>query len=348
MLYQRTYTDFTMRMDDDMAVMHTTGSSGHFEAIVKRVVSAAGVVGYTGLFRPGGDTAAEYEHVLGVATRLMAVVNSEAASLRMAVDYDAKSKVRTFELLDAVRVRVPDRNARKGGTPNCVPGVVVGIYKQLNGSGNKQVVHQLYTVWCEHGVLTQKVKIDRLVAMSINNFPTLLAFRDETLTAQERLQSSNALWQSPLTGTLEEWPTVTIEAAWLAQQASYVQRTVDQCRQRRVAARMAANAADTAIAATQADSRTALSFATVTNQPASQPSSREGADPSRITRIIRANKTQYIVQWSKPEGNPEHSDQEVAGHTSRLHRRGQRVQRERGESGGGGGRGGRGIRCGRS
>ena len=66
--------------------------------------------------------------------------------------------------------------------------------------------------------------------------------------------------------------------------------------------RTAADAADTAIAATQADRRSALSLATITNQPASQLSS--GAAPSRITRIIRASKTQYTVQWSEPVGNP--------------------------------------------
>ena len=269
---------------------------------MKRVQTAAGADQYIGVFSPGGNTAAEYDQVLTLATRLLTEVNLQAASQRMAADYDAKSKVHTYQLLDAVGVRIPGKNPRKGDTPNSLPGLVVSIHKQDNGSGSKKVVHQLYTVWCQYGVLSQKLKIDKLVSLSINNFPHLLAFRDETLTAPERLPQSDPDWQSALRGTARSCPKVTVDAAWKAHVATFQQRPVDQSRQRTVPTRLAADAADTAIAATRADNREALSFATITNQFASQSSSRPAA--SSIARILSANKTNYKVQWTQPEGNP--------------------------------------------
>ena len=200
-LYQRTRNESKMWMKNGQAERDTSGGTGHFEAVVKRMRSATGEDEYTGVFQPGGETAVEYEQVLALATRLMAVMYSQAASERMAVDYDAKTKVHAYQLLDAVGLRVPGNNARKGATPSCVPGVVVAIYKQNNGSGSKKVVRQLYSVWCEYGVLSQKLKIDKLVSISINNFPALLAFREETLTAEERLPESDSNWRSPLDGT---------------------------------------------------------------------------------------------------------------------------------------------------
>ena len=83
----------------------------------------------------------------------------------------------------------------------------------------------------------------------------------------------------------------------------YKKRTEDQSRHRKVPSRTAADAASTSIAAGMAGTRAALSLHTVTNQPA--PLSSSGArSPSRIVRILHANKKQYKVLWSQPVGSP--------------------------------------------
>lgn len=79
-VYQRTLTEWTCRMKDGQTVLHFSGGTRHFEAVVKRL-GPAGVGEYTGIFRPGDHTANEYDQSLTLATRLMAVVNSQAAPL---------------------------------------------------------------------------------------------------------------------------------------------------------------------------------------------------------------------------------------------------------------------------
>ena len=172
-LYQRTYTHWKARRGRSME----TDSGGHFEAVVKRFRNAAGEVQYSGLFSIRGDTALEYNHCLTLAQRYMATINQQAASQNMARDYDRKSNVHQFSQLDAVGVRVPGRNPRKGNTRNILPGLVVGIHSHKVGTANA-VTHKLYTVWCPHGVLSQPIKVDKLVTLSANNFPELLEFRD--------------------------------------------------------------------------------------------------------------------------------------------------------------------------
>ena len=269
---------------------------------MKRTRNAAGVAHYNGVYQMGGDAAAEYHHCLTLAQRYMAGVNQQAASDNMAAQYDRKQKLHQFNLLDAVGVRVPGRNPRKGDTSHNVPGLVIGITDREVGSATK-VTHKMYTVWCAQGVLSQPVKLDKLVPLSINNFPELLDFRDRMLTPAERLLPTDTGWQSPLLGTASKLRKVEISKAWKQQLSGYTQRTNNQRRQRATDARTAAVAADTALQLARADQRRVTSLATVSNQPApARPTATRG---SYITKILGTVGTaKYRVQWSEPEGNP--------------------------------------------
>ena len=92
----------------------------------------------------------------------------------MADDYDAKAKPRAYRHLDAVGVRIPGKNPRKGHLHNCLPCLVVDVREERRRAGTRVVVHRMYTVWCPFGVLSNKLKVDKLVSLSINNFPALL------------------------------------------------------------------------------------------------------------------------------------------------------------------------------
>ena len=250
----------------------------------------------------GGDTANEYDRVQQVVNRLQAYHNQQAASQRMADDHDSKVKPTVYRHVDAVGVRIPGKNPRKGSTAHCLPCLVVDVQTERVGAGNRVVVHRLYTLWCPHGVLKDKLKVDKLVTLSINNFPALLELRDQRLTAQQRLASTDPNWQSPLVALVNE-QRITLKQAWEAHRAPYKRRTEDQSRHRTVATRRAADAAGTSIAASEADARTALSLHSITNQPA--PLRAGGASaPSTIVRILHANKNQYKVLWSEPQGSP--------------------------------------------
>jgi hypothetical protein len=240
--------------------------------------------------------------VLQVAYRLEAYQNSQAASQRMANDHDSKAKPTVYQHLDAVGVRIPGRNPRKGNTHHSLPCLVVDVEEKRVRAGTRTVVHRLYTVWCPHGLLKDKVKVDKLVTLSINNFPALLHLRDERLTAMQRLASSDPNWQPPL-HTLGDVPRITLKRAWERHRAAFKQRTEDQSRHRSVPTRTSADAAATSIAAGKADARAALSLHTITNQPVPL---RDGGSrsPSRIVRILHENKTQYKVLWSQPKGSP--------------------------------------------
>ena len=301
-LYSRTATNWFARQGLPMQ----TSSGGHFEAVVKRTRDTDGQAQYTGLYEMGGDTAVEYHHCLTLAQRYMAGVNSQAASLNMAAQYDRKQKLHQFKLLDAVGVRVPGKNPRKGDTSHNVPGLVIGITDREVGSTTK-VTHKMYTVWCAQGVLSQPIKLDKLVPLSINNFPELLEFRDRTLTPAERLEPTDAEWQSPLLGTASTLPKVAIDMAWKRQLGGYKQRTVDQSRQRTTPARTAAVAADTALQVSRADRRRAASLNTLSNTAA--PARSAATRGSCITKILGTIGTaRYRVRWSQPEGNPAESN----------------------------------------
>lgn len=79
---------------------------------------------------------------------------------------------------------------------------------------------------------------------------------------------------------------------------------VNQKRNRTVAARQAANAADTSIAATLADHRRGASLAIVTNQPAANTTAQYHSQASDIACIVRENKRQYLVRYTQPAANP--------------------------------------------
>lgn len=177
---------------------------------MKRCTTATGEVQYTGVFAQNSDTELEWRHVQTLANRLMAVTNSEVASTRMAVDYDNKHKPHLYKVLDAAGVRIPGTNARKGATANCLPCLVIAVDKRTVGTG-KTATHQMYTMWSPQGVLANKIGVNMLKPLAINNFPELLAFRDEKLTAAERLPSDNANHQQPLLGTASTYPKLTLD-----------------------------------------------------------------------------------------------------------------------------------------
>ena len=300
-IYQRTTAMWKVRLRDGTQITETVPANGHFEAVVKRTIVDGAPV-YAGVYSMGGDTATEYDQVLLVANRLDAYHNQQASSERTAADYDAKAQLTVYQHLDAVGLRIPGKHPRKGNTHHSLPCLVVDVDSRAVSAGTRTVVHSLYTLWCPHGVLTDKVGVDKLVNMSINNFPALLQLRDERLTARQRLAVSDLNWQPPLDALVDE-PRITVKNAWEQHRAAYKQRTEDQSRHRLVPTRAAADAAATSIAAGKADARAVLSWQSVTNQLV--PLRDSGAtSPSRIVRILHANKNQYKVLWSQPEGNP--------------------------------------------
>lgn len=301
-LYQRTHVQWTYRMDGGVESCSTSGGTGHYEAIVKPSISSDGAVSYSGVYSMGGDTAVEYDQVLLVGTRLQAEWNQQVASQSMCYYYDLKKKAHQFQLLDSVAVRVPGKYPRKGDTPYTLPGVVIGVHPYKVGNG-KQVEHLLYTVWCEHGVLKDKLKVDRLRGLSLNSFPELVAFI-ATLTPQERLPVPDSKHQPPLTGSAQSLTRIGLKEAWAAHVAKRTQRVVSQKRNRTVVARTAANAADTSIAATLADHRRGPSLAIVTNQPAAKAAASSDSQASDIACILRETKQQYWVRYTQPEADP--------------------------------------------
>jgi hypothetical protein len=126
-------------------------------------------------------------------------------------------------MLDAVGVRIPGPHPGKGATTNCLPGLVISVAAHTVGTG-RTAVYQLYTVWTPEGVLSAKLSVDKLKGLSINSFPELLAFRDERLTAAERLPPNEPGYQQPLLGTAGRCPKVTLATAWTAHRATFEQR----------------------------------------------------------------------------------------------------------------------------
>jgi len=155
-----------------------------------------------------------------------------------------------------VGVRVSGSNPRKGACTNNLPCIVREVVSRHVGSGPKKT-HHLYKVVCEFGMVSSTFKIDKLVPLSLNNFPEMVALKQVygELSATER-------------GRLEK---LTLTNAYEKYIAKSKQRTVDQSRQRSVATRAAATAADTAIAIGQADKHAAPSPAATSYQPSYQP-----------------------------------------------------------------------------
>jgi hypothetical protein len=157
---------------------------------------------------------------------------------------------------------------------------------------------------CEFGMVSSTFKIDKLVPLSLNNFPEMVALKQVygELSATER-------------GRLEK---LTLTNAYEKYIAKSKQRTVDQSRQRSMATRAAATAADTAIAVGQADKHAVPSLAALSYQPSSQPA-RSG--PSHIVAILKEQKARYWVRWSQPEGAEEETwENKRFMETSEAHR----------------------------
>ena len=185
-----------------------------------------------------------------------------------------------------------------------MPGLVIGITERQVGSTTKVDAQDVHGVVCAGCGLSQPIKLDKLVPLSINNFSELLEFRDRTLKPAERLQPTNAGWQSPLFGHRQHTTQGRNRQGIGSRQLSgYTQRTVDQSRQRTTTARTAAVAAETALQVSRADERRAASLASLSNQAA--PARSTGTRGSYITKILgTAGLARYRVQWSEPEGNP--------------------------------------------
>ena len=90
-----------------------------------------------------------------------------------------------------VAVRVPGFKPRSGAVACSLPGIVIAIIEREAGSGKTRVLHQLYNVWCPHGVLSERFPVDKLTPLSLNSFQQLKDFVDTKLTAAERLPSSD-------------------------------------------------------------------------------------------------------------------------------------------------------------
>lgn len=283
----------------------TTGGGGHYEVVVAANTTPRAQHPWTGFFNSTAQPEA-YTHLHSLGQRIIAGLNNARSSASMAADHDASAKVHTFNLLDAVAVRVPGRKRRSGDGLNSLPGLVVGIHEHDQGQQSQKVVHKLYTVWCAYGVLAGKLSVDMLNKLTINNFPHLLNFRDKKLSDSERLASSDPDWLSPLNGTLRKCTRIPLKDAWEKHRLSYTQRTQKMGRNRNTVTRPAADAAGTAIAAGQVDRNSALSLSTVTSQPASQPA--RSTSPSRIVEIVGHTSSKYKVVYSQPKGNPERGE----------------------------------------
>jgi len=154
--------------------------------------------------------------------------------------------------------------------------------------------------------------------VSINNFPELVDFRDNKLSAAEQLPPDDPNWQDPSTGTAAQYKVVLPTEAWSALQKSYDQRKVDQSRQRKTEERTSAVAASTSNASAMADKVTrSLSLINLSDKPT--PANRP-KQPSRIVAILSKSKSKkkYRVRWSEPEGNPETSDVSVSWMDKRV------------------------------
>ena len=290
---------------DDPDQQTTEGGSGHYEPIVTGIDEPNSYVDVVGCFSPTRHQA-QHAQLLAIGKRLSASANNAKSTERMAQDHDASSKVHEFKYLDAVAVRIKGKKPRSGDTTNSLPGLVIGVHRHEKGNKPQKVVHQTYTVWTVFGVLDNKLPVDSLNKLSLNNFPDLLDFKDNKLTDAEQLPTDDENWTSPINRVTAEYSTITLKNAWSAHLLQRTQRPVDQSRHRTTASRPAATAADTAIAATQADTRSALSLNTVSDRPASR--SARGPSPSRIVAITGHTKSKYKVVYSQPAANPHRGD----------------------------------------
>ena len=125
-IYQRTTAAWETSMVDKKLVTKTDEPNGHYEAVVKQTI-VDGETQYQGVFRMDDDTANEYDQVLRVAKNLVAYINQQAASQQMADDFDRKSNIKEYRLLDSVGVRIAGKNPRRGNTPQCLPCLVVDV-----------------------------------------------------------------------------------------------------------------------------------------------------------------------------------------------------------------------------
>ena len=277
-----------------------TGGKGHYESVVLKDNSAP--TAPTGFFQAEhAPTEKAHQHLVAIAQRYLAGKASAAASAAMAVQYDKKARIHRFNLFDAVAVRVAGFKPRSGAVAGSLPGVIVGIVDREAGSGKTRVSHQLYTVWCPHGVLSDAFPVDRLTSLSINLFEELKSFRDSTLTTAERLPPTDSGWSSPLTGTAAAYPKISVVNAWKAHNKKFKQAAVDQSRKRTTEARVSAVAADRL---------NAFALSAISNQPAPVLSQNSVGSSGRtrgshIVQILYQSGSRYFVQYSEPEGNPE-------------------------------------------
>ena len=89
--------------------------------------------------------------------------------------------------------------------------MVVRQYRSTNArerwrDGDSTGTNSSQILQCDNGggSLSQPVPVDQLTTLSINNFPELLGFRDNELTAPERLPEDDPNHEDPMTGSDDE------------------------------------------------------------------------------------------------------------------------------------------------
>jgi transposase InsO family protein len=278
-LYHRCSVEHKSQIIAGELVTRTSGGSGHYEALVVRCGDqphpTSGAISSDHL---------AYNHVHLVAARLLAEHNNDTARERMVEDYNANVKNAIYNVGDAVGVGVPGSNPRKGKGSNNLPCIIVGV--QTWALGRHGGTRRMYQVACQFSLLKDLVKVDMLVPLSLNNWPLLVELK--------------AKYAKLTPAELAARPTLATKTAYEQYLATFKHATEDQSRQRAVPMRVAAAAADTAIAVSQADKRATSSLATLSNRAAARPT--RNASPSRVVEILKEEKNKYRVRWSQPEG----------------------------------------------
>jgi hypothetical protein len=252
-----------------------------------------------------------YPDVLNIATRALAANDQVKANTRTAADHNRTASLAAYRKGDAVGVHIDGKNPRKASVRDALPCVIIEVLRRVDEDGLQSDPRTMYRVASPQGVLARTYKLDRLVPLSINNYPALLELRKSYAIASA--------------GDIRAELTVTLTEAWTKHRAAYHPATAttaarqQQQQQRAATQRAAAAVAQSAILASQSS----------TVQPPPGPAaplrsqdSDAAPSPSFIVKIIGANKRSYKVQWSQPVECPEwtlesrrtmhrHSDQPV-------------------------------------
>lgn len=234
-----------------------------------------------------------YLLLVSICNKVLAEHNTESASNRMAMDYNAKASVVEYKLFDIVGVSYKTGSMRHGKAPDCIPGLIILITDKQTGSGAAKATHHFYTILTEYGVLKERYQVGQLSPLTLNNYPALATMKAEQFTDAEQESSTHPHWTAV---DITRFTPISSKDAHEQMLAGEKQATVDQSRKRRVPTRAAANAAETSIMASQASKRSAPSVADLSNQPAARPSRTE---KNVIVEVICKHRGGYKVRYSR-------------------------------------------------